>query len=123
MIPLTSLIEVRKRCRLLVRKLKKEKDKTDELKEVLDHMYRVAVIYDAATHFMPNYVHAVDTQTYDACFKKLQKATENIGEYSYQKNGYLAWSDNSFFSENDYRTYEKIFGKSDKIFNPVSLIE
>ena len=50
LIPLTSLREVRKRCRFLVRKLIKEKDKTDELKEVLDHMYRVAVLHDAATY-------------------------------------------------------------------------
>ncbi len=120
---LASLGEVRKRCRHLIRKLKKDKDKTDELKEVLDHMYRVALISDAASHVMSNCGHDVDPQKYDACFNKLQKVTENIAQYSYQKNGYLSWSHDSFLSENDYRTYEKIFGRSDKIFNPVSLIE
>ncbi len=123
LIPLTSLGEVRKRCRLLVRELIKEKDKTDELKEVLDYMYRVAVLHDAATYVIRYCEEYDNPQKFDACYKKLKKATEIIVEYSYQNNGYLVWSNNSFFSDNDYRTYEKIFGRSDKVFNPASLIE
>lgn len=120
---LTSLREARKRCRHLVRELMKEKDKTDELKDVLDHMYRVAVLHDAATYVFRYCEEYVNPQKYDACYKKLKKATEIIVEYSYQNNGYLVYSNNSFFSDNDYKIYEKIFGRSDKVFNPASLIE
>jgi len=123
LIPLTSLREERKRCRALLRELKKEKDKTEELIKVLEHMYRIAVIHDAATHVMLNCGYVVNPKKYNACYKKLQKATENIIEYSYQNNGKLKESNNCFFSVNDYKTFEKIFGSTDKVFNPVSLIE
>lgn len=123
LIPLTSLREERKRCRALVRSLKKKKDKTEELIKVLEHMYRIAVIHDAATHVMLNCGYVVNPKKYNACYKKLQKATENIIEYSYQNNGKLKGSNNCFFSDNDYKTFEKIFGSTDKVFDPVSLIE
>jgi len=123
LIPLTSLREERKRCRALVRELKKKKDKTEELIKVLEHMYRIAVIHDAATHVILNCGYVVNPKKYNACYKKLQKATENINEYSYQNNGKLKKSNNCFFSDNDYKTFEKIFGSTDKVFDPVSLIE
>jgi hypothetical protein len=123
LIPLTSLREERKRCRALVRKLKKKKDKTDELKKVLEHMYRIAVIHDAATHVMLNCGYVVNPKKYDSCYKKLQKATEYVNEYSYQNNGKLKESNNCFFSNNDYMIFEKVFGTTDEVFDPVTLIE
>jgi hypothetical protein len=123
LIPLTSLREERKRCRALVRELKKKKDKTVELKKVLQHMYRIAVIHDAATHVMLNYDDFVNPKKYKFYYKKLQKATKHINEYSYQNNGKLKESNNCFFSNNDYKTFEKIFGTIDKVFDPVTLIE
>jgi tetratricopeptide (TPR) repeat protein len=123
LIPLTSLREERKRCRALVRQLKKKKEKTNELIKVLEHMYRIAVLHDAATHVMLNCGYFVDPKKYNACYNKLQKATENINKYSYQNNGKLKKSNNCFFSDNDYKTFEKIFGNTDKVFDPVSLID
>jgi len=123
LIPLTSLREERKRCRGLVRELKKKKEKTDELIKALEHMYRIAVIHDAATHVMLNCGYVVNTKKYNSCYKNLQKATENIIKYSYQSNGKLKKANNCFFSDNDYKTFEKIFGNTDKVFDPVSLIK
>ena len=122
LIPLTFLREERKKCRALVRLLKK-KGKTDELTKVLEHMYRIAVIHDAATYVMLDCGYLVNPKQYNTCYKKLQTATKNINKYSYIKNGKIIESNNCFFSNNDYKVFELIFGVTDKIFNPVSLIQ
>jgi len=123
LIPLTSLREERKKCRALVRGLKKNKEKTDELVKVLNHMYRIAIIHDAATHVMLNCGYVVDPKHYNQCYKRLQKVTKTIENYSYNENGKLKESNNCFFSDNDYKTFELIFGNTCKVFDPVSLIE
>lgn len=123
LIPLTSLREERKKCRALVRELKKKKENTNELVQVLNHMYRIAIIHDAATHVMLNCGYVVNPKHYNLCFQKLQKATNIITKYSYNENGKLKENNNSFFSNNDYKTFELIFGNTDKVYDPVSLIE
>lgn len=123
LIPLTTLREERKKCRALVRGLKKKKEKTDELVKVLNHMYRIAIIHDAATHVMLNCGYAVEPKQYNLCYKKLQKATKTIKSYSYIENGKLKESNNCFFTNNDYKSFELILGSTDKVYDPVSLIE
>jgi tetratricopeptide (TPR) repeat protein len=123
LIPLTSLREERKKCRALVRGLKKNKEKTDELAKVLNHMYRIAIIHDAATHVMLNCGYMVEPKHYDQCYKRLQKATKIIKNYSYTENGRLKENNNCFFSDNDYKAFDLIFGSTSKVFDPVSLIE
>lgn len=123
LIPLTSLREERKKCRALVRGLKKNKEKVDELVKVLNHMYRIAIIHDAATHVMLNCGYVVNPKHYNLSYKRLQKVTKSIKNYSYNENGKLKESNNCFFSDNDYKTFELIFGSTRKVFDPVSLVE
>jgi len=122
LIPLTFLREERKKCRALVRSLKK-KGETDELITLLEHMYRIAVIHDAATYVMLYCGYVVNPRQYDASYKKLQTITKNINKYSYLENGKIIESNNCFFSNNDYKVFELIFGVTDKIFKPESLIK
>jgi|GEM_PF-5012332 hypothetical protein len=72
---------------------------------------------------MLNCGYLVDPKHYNQCYKKLQKATKIITNYSYIENGKLKESNNCFFSDNDYKTFELIFGSTDKVYDPVSLIE
>jgi hypothetical protein len=65
LIPLTFLREERKKCRALVQNFKKE-EKTEELKKVLEHMYRIAIIHDAATYVMLYCGYVVNPRLYSA---------------------------------------------------------
>jgi hypothetical protein len=56
-------------------------------------------------------------------YKKLQQATKFITKYSYLKNGKLIASDNCFFSNKDYKTFEMVFENIEKVFDPVSIIK
>lgn len=121
LIPLTFLREERKKCRALVQILKNE-SKTEELKRVLEHMYRIAVIHDAATYVMLYCGYVVNPRQYSSSYRKLQTVTKNINKYSYLKNGKIIESNNCFFSNKDYKIFEMIFGVTNEVFNPVTLI-
>jgi hypothetical protein len=121
LIPLTFLREERKKCRALVQNLKKE-EKKEELIKVLEHMYRIAIIHDAATYVMLYCGYVVNPRLYSSSYKKLQTITKNVHKYSYLKNGRLVESNNCFFSNKDYEVFELIFGQNDKLFDPISLI-
>jgi hypothetical protein len=122
LIPLTFLREERKKCRALVQILKKEV-KTEELMKVLEHMYRIAVIHDAATFVMLYCGYVVNPPLYASSYRKLQTITKNVHKYSYFKNGKIVESNNCFFSNKDYKVYEMVFGITDKVFNPTTLIK
>jgi hypothetical protein len=120
-IPLTFLREERKKCRALVSKLKNE-EKNEELKKVLEHMYRCAIIHDIATYLILYCSNGDNSQLYNFGLKKLKTITNNIQKYSYLKNGELIQSDNSFLSYYDYKTFESVFGIAKNVISPVSLV-
>lgn len=120
-IPLTELREERKRCRALVRSLKTQK-KTDELKQVLEHMYHIAILHDIATYVMLETEYSLEIKVAKFWDKKLKEIAKNISNYSYSDYGRLVESNNCFFSINDYKTFEMVFGETDKLFDPISLI-
>lgn len=122
LLPLGALREERKKCRSLIRSMKKEK-KIGEMKEVLEHMYRLAVLHDAATYVLIHCHYFVDSKKDRAWDKKLNNIARTVHKYSYSKNGILPVKDRAFLSLNDYKTFELIFGATDKEFDPVSLLK
>jgi len=121
LIPLTFLREERKKCRSLVQILKKE-GKTEELIKILEHMYRIAIIHDAATYVMLYCGYVVNPRLYSSSYRKLETITKNVDNYTYLKNGKIVESNNCFFSNNDYKVFELIFGVTNKEFNPATEI-
>lgn len=121
-IPLGFLREERTRCRAMIRDLKR-KGKNEEISNVLEHMYRIAILHDASTYVMLYCGYVVDPPKYDACYNQLHIIARNIYKYSYRINGKLIESNNCFFSNNDYKAFEMVFGETDKLFNPISLIK
>jgi tetratricopeptide (TPR) repeat protein len=95
LIPLTFLREERKKCRALLQILKKDENK-EELIKVLEHMYRIAIIHDAATYVMLDCGYVVNPRLYNSSYRKLQTVTKNIHKYSYLKNGKIVESNNCF---------------------------
>lgn len=122
LIPLGPLREERKKSRALIQKFKKEKN-DEAMTNVLEHMYRLAVLHDVATYVMLNCEYSIDPNVDKIWDKKLNNIAKNIFKYSYINNGKLIESNNCFLSNNDYKAFEMIYGKTNKIFNPVSLIK
>lgn len=122
LIPLGTLREERKKCRALILKFKKEKN-NKELAKVLEHMYHLAVLHDVATHVMLNFDYSLDPKIDRAWDRKLNAIAKTITEYSYTNNGKLVESNNCFFSNNDYKAFELVFGETSLLFDPVSLIK
>lgn len=121
LIPLTLLREERAKCRALIRTLKKE-GRNEELIQILDHMYRLAILHDAATYVMLNTEHSYNDRETKKWDTKLKNLAENILGYSYKKNGRLKESNNSYLSENDYKTYCNVFPESKGILDPIALM-
>lgn len=122
LIPLGPLREERKKCRTLIQNFKKEKN-NKEMAKVLKHMYRLAILHDVATYVMLNTDYSIEPKATKLWDKKLNETAKNINEYSYTNNGKLIESNNCFLSNNDYKVFEMVFGETDKIFDPVSLIK
>ena len=102
--------------------MKKEK-KFEEMKKVLEHMCRLAVLHDIATYVMLNCDYSIDPKTDRVWDKKLNEIAKNINKYSYINNGKVIESNNCFLSNNDYKALEMVFGATDKLFDPVTLLK
>ena len=122
LIPLGSLREERKKSRALIQNFKKEKN-NEEMVNVLEHMYRLAVLHDVATYVMLNCEYSIDPKIDRAWDKKLNIIAKNINKYSYTNNGKLIESNNCFLSNNDYKAFKLAFGETDKLFNPISILK
>jgi hypothetical protein len=121
LIPLTLLREERTKCRTLIRSLKKDNNNTS-LVQVLDHMYRLAILHDAATFVMLNTEHSFNVKETRKWDRKMKNLAMNILEFSYSINGRIKESNNCFLSENDYKTFIQVFGDSDNTVDPVLLL-
>lgn len=122
LLPLGALREERKKCRSLIRSMKKDK-KTKEMREVLEHMYRIAILHDAATYVLIHGHYFIDTKNDRTWDRKLNHIARSVYKYSYSKNGMLPVNDRAFLSLNDYKIFELIFGVTDKTFDPVLLLK
>ena len=120
LIPLGNLLEERKRCRALIRSLKKEK-KLNEIRPVLEHMYRLAILHIVAQYTFEKSYFKTEEQERKRLDQLLKNIANGVTQYSYQKNGGLL-TKGGFLSNNDYKLFELIFGKKDKIFDPTKLI-
>lgn len=122
LIPLTVLREERSRSRALIRAMKKE-TKINDLSQVLDHMYRLAILHDAASFVMLNTEHSFNTKEAKNWDSKLNKLAREIQKYSYAFNGRIKESNNCYLTENDYKTFQKVYPDVLAILDPVSLIK
>lgn len=120
-IPLNFLREERKKCRFLIKKYKKENE-FDKLRPVLEHMYRLAMLHDAATYVLLHGDYFIDERKDKAWDKKLKKIASSAIKYSYIANGKIL-SDEGYLSKNDYKNFELFFGKSTKTFDPIELLD
>ncbi|MCX5906441.1 MAG: hypothetical protein NTY64_04430, partial [Deltaproteobacteria bacterium] len=119
LIPMGFLLEERKRCRALIKSLKRE-NKMDEITSVLDHFYRIGILHDAAEHIVgKKYYFTVKEQERKKFDQILEKIAARVHQYSYEKNGRLVRA--NFLSNNDYKLFELVFGKSNKLLNPADL--
>jgi hypothetical protein len=121
LLPLNALREELKKCRALIRSLKKDK-KSNEMRPVLEHMYRLAVLHDAATYVLLHGEYFIDERRDRAWDKKLQKIVININKFSYITNGVIP-SDEGYLSQNDNKNFQLVFGKTSKVFHPAKLLK
>jgi len=119
LIPLGYLLEERKRCRALIRSMKREK-KMDEMCPVLEHMYRIAILHDVAQYIFEKSYYKAEGEGKKLLDQLLTNIAKEVTQYSYQKNGGLV--KDGFLSNNDYKIFELVFGKKDKAFDPTKLI-
>lgn len=105
--------EERKRFRALIRDCKKSNDE-EKLKQVLNQYYNLAILVTMCykDHDCNS---GVSGREYDIAIKLVQIVCRKIN-YSYQDNGYILES--AFISDNDWKTFEKVFGNSDFGINP-----
>ena len=122
LIPLGTLREERKKCRALIQLFKKESN-NKEMVKVLEHMYHIAVLHDVATHVMLNCEYFINPKIDRAWDRKLNAIAKTITKYSYTNNGKLVESNNCFFSNNDYKAFKIVFGETNELFNPISLLK
>ena len=121
LLPLNALREELKKCRALIRNLKKAKN-LDEMRPVLEHMYRLAVLHDAATYVLIHGDYFIDKMKVRAWDKKLQKIVNFINKFSYSSNGEIP-SGEGYLSKNDNKNFQLVFGESSKAFYPAKLLE
>ena len=121
LLPLNALREELKKCRALIRNLKKAKN-LDGMRPVLEHMYRLAVLHDAATYVLIHGDYFIDRRKDRAWDKKLQKIVNSINKFSYSSNGEIP-SGEGYLSKNDNKNFQLVFGESSKVFYPAKLLE
>ena len=101
--------EERKRFRELIRKFKKEKRDKD-LEVVLNQYYQLSVLVTAC-YGSHNCNSGVAGHQYENAIKLVKNICKKI-KYSYQENGKISQS--SFISDNDWKTFIKVFGDNQK---------
>ncbi len=101
--------EERKRFRELIRKFKKEKNDKD-LEVTLNQYYQLSVLVTAC-YGNHNCNSGVAGQQYENAIKLVKNICKKI-KYSYQENGKISQS--SFISDNDWKTFIKVFGDNQK---------
>jgi hypothetical protein len=120
LIPLGNLLEERKKCRALIRCLKKEKE-IYEMRPVLEHMYRIAILHDVAQHIFEKWYYKAEGKEKELLDQLLSNFAKEVTQYSYQENG--GFVKGGFLSDNDYKFFELAFGKKDKVFDPTKLVD
>ncbi|MBU1647779.1 MAG: hypothetical protein KKF37_00300 [Proteobacteria bacterium] len=120
LLPLNALREELKKCRALIRNLIKDKN-LDKMRPVLEHMYRLAVLHDAATYVVLHGDYFIDKNKDRAWDKKLQKIVNSINKFSYSSNGAIP-SGEGYLSKNDNKNFQLVFGETSKVFLPAKLL-
>ena len=110
--------EERKRFRALVRQYKKE-DKTELLKTTLTQYYNLSILVTLC-YGNHNCNSAVSGNEYNEAVQIVNKVCEYIN-FSFLHNGIIINSE--FISNNDWKTFIKIFGENNKKFNPQKEIQ
>ena len=109
--------EERKKFRALIRKYKKNKE-SEKLKLILFQFYNLAILVSICYGDHDCNSGVVNWQ-YEEAIQKVKKLCQKIS-FSYEENGYI--EKNNFISRNDWKTYQAIFGKTTKSFNPTSIL-
>jgi hypothetical protein len=120
LLPLGALREELKKCRALIRNFKKDKN-LEKMRPVLEHMYRLAVLHDAATYVLLHGDYFIDKRKDRDWDKKLQKITNSINKFSYSANGAIP-SEEGYLSKNDNKNFQLVFGETSKVFQPATLL-
>ena len=115
MIP-ASLKELRKDFRLLVKKFKKEKN-VDSLKKTLNEYYKFGVLFSGIFGKSDGYVggHLCDVGNI------MKKKITDLDSFSFETHGKII--DCNFISNQDWNNFEKVFGRSDKMFDAIKHYE
>lgn len=118
-IPVGAWFSERTNCRALIKKLKKEKN-IEAMRQVLDHLYRVAVLGEACDTIMM----ASDYDRQDEHIKHLKQSVPLIKQMTFETHGRIVPRslNNPFLSTNDYKAFELVYGKIDKEFDPKLLL-
>ncbi len=109
--------EERKRFRELIRTFKKEKN-IDSLKTTLNQYYQLAVLVTVC-YGEHDCNSGVQGNQYDNAIKIVKNICKEI-DYSYLKHGKIEKS--NFISENDWKTFVKVFENNTNTFNTNKLI-
>jgi hypothetical protein len=119
LIPLGNLLEERKKCRALIRSLKKEGE-INKMRPVLDHMYRIAILHDIVQYVFNKWYCTAEGREKERLDQLLSNIAKEVTKYSYEENGRFVRE--SFLSDTDYKFFELAFGKKDKVFDPTKLV-
>jgi tetratricopeptide (TPR) repeat protein len=119
LIPLGNLLEERKKCRALIRSLKKAGE-INEMRPVLEHMYRIAILHDVVQYVFNKWYCTAEGREKERLDQLLSNIAKEVTQYSYQNNG--GFVRGGFLSDNDYKYFELAFGKKDKVFDPTRLV-
>lgn len=119
-VPIGAFYGERTNCRAVMRKLKKDKN-VEALRTVLDHLYRIAILGEAAGAIM---IYGGDAQRSEH-IKHLKRAIPAVKQMSYASHGLLkmCWQWKPILSDADYKVFEWVYGKTEKEFDPYSLLD
>lgn len=109
--------EERKKFRALIKKFKKEKDEKN-LKKTLNQFYNLAIYAVLCYHD-----HDFNTGSLGNSFYKAPKYPEKYANkinFSFEEHGIIKYC--RFISRNDWQIFIKVFGDTDKIFDPYSIV-
>jgi curved DNA-binding protein CbpA len=118
-VPVGVFHSERSNCRALINKLKKERN-IEAIRPVLEHMYRMAILGEAATTIML----ASDYDRRKEHIKHLKQSVPLVKQMTYEKHGKVVPNlpSSPFLSANDYKAFELVYGKTDKEFDPEILL-